>query len=328
MLVWAEHFDAAAAMVDLALERVNGDDTKTRIGVQALPTEILSSLEEAAHKDASLATYHAGKLPTEIFGEIFSILTDEGATQAILVSHVCSHWRLVALNTPSLWRILVLVFSSLSNNLAEKTKVWKERAGGNIRELCVRIKLFEGDMGLQVTTVLQDMLWDRLQICRFERVPTDIIANVLDGLSMRHILSSLIGLDLFSLGLGDLRTLTVDNLGLSQLRNLTICKVTFSWNMIFTYNLVSLVIMEPNILRGGSPLDILQANPMLEVLVLDNVEPPDTTPRFTLFFISSHPSGCHRHTSAVLLRHQHAIFAHPALSYQHRRGRHVLIITT
>jgi F-box/TPR repeat protein Pof3 len=265
-----QQFDTAAKMVDLALERVSGNYTKTRMGV-ALPTETVSSWEETAHWDASLAAYHARRLPIEIFGEIFAIATDVDVTRAILVSHVCSRWRSVALNTPSLWRYLVLT----SKNPAEKTEEWKKQSGGDIRELCVRIKLFEGDMDL--TTVLQNIPWDRLRICRLERVPIDLITNILNSLSMRHVLSSLIGLELNSLGLDDLRTLTVGDVALSQIQTLTIHSLMFSWNMISTRDLVSLCVTRSSVL-SGSLLNVLKANPMLEELILNTGEPPDTSP--------------------------------------------------
>lgn len=106
---------------------------------------------------------------------------------------------------------------------------------------------------------------------------------------MLHVLTNLIELDVMatgSMGLSASETLFFDGVALSQLQSLKFCNVSFSWDAISSRGLIALVIMNSIVSPGGSILDILQANPMLEKVVLEvplaqSRAPPITT--FSLF---------------------------------------------
>jgi hypothetical protein len=58
------------------------------------------------------------QLPVEILAHVFVLGSEDDIMLPIIVSHVCRKWRLIALRTPSLWRIVTLT---------PQTQMWRER---------------------------------------------------------------------------------------------------------------------------------------------------------------------------------------------------------
>ena len=254
--------ETALKMLKLAMERIKENDTKRRVEVEALKQQIVDSaktLDERKHRHASRA-YHGEKLPVEIFGEIFGLLVASDVTQAIMVSHVCKHWRAVALSTPSLWRTLVLA----KKDPARKTKEWIKRSQGQIRELCIRIK-FE-DSRVPLSSALLGFPWNHLRVCRLNNVSSLAVCKMLAGL---HILSNLVELE--DAGRGEvIKDIFQYRIPKSKLRFLTIRNRSLNWDILsgFTH-LESLVIKDSVLTLHGDVRRIMEFNPMLERIILD-----------------------------------------------------------
>jgi hypothetical protein len=275
--------DTALKMVELAVERIKGDDTKRRVELVALKQQILDSakeLEERRRRHASRAAYHGGKLPVEIFGEIFGLLVASDVTQAIVVSHVCKHWRAVAISTPYLWRTLVLA----KKDPGGKTREWTKRSQSHIRELCVRAKFEESNVPL--SSALLSFPWSHLRVCRLDNAASLAFYNILADLSLTRILTNLVELEHSGLPGNELKALFLDKIPNSHLRSLTINRQSFGWGILSDLTkLVSLVIRNSFATPGGDLLGVLEANPTLETIVLDLTapyRPPPTSLPLTL----------------------------------------------
>ena len=83
--------------------------------------------EDLVRLDASLAPHNHNLLPNEILSHIFILLAmDRGSVKfpisksdappQLAISHVCSHWRKVALSTPELWNDTYLIYQTVSPN--------------------------------------------------------------------------------------------------------------------------------------------------------------------------------------------------------------------
>jgi len=77
------------------------------------------------------------RLPPELLGEIFRYCLpqnyhEKGAHKAVMLpSHVCKHWRDVALSTPTLWTNVVLhVTNETFESRAALVTTWFARSGG------------------------------------------------------------------------------------------------------------------------------------------------------------------------------------------------------
>src|SRR3984885_8964598 len=77
------------------------------------------------------------RLPPELLGEIFRYCLpqnyhEKGAHKAVMLpSHVCKHWRDVALSTPTLWTNVVLhVTNETFESQAALVTAWFSRSGG------------------------------------------------------------------------------------------------------------------------------------------------------------------------------------------------------
>jgi hypothetical protein len=67
-------------------------------------------------------THPIHSLPGELLAHIFVLGSNLDVTFPIIVSHVCSAWRDVALHTPSLWRRI-----TLNSNAHYRLDMWRER---------------------------------------------------------------------------------------------------------------------------------------------------------------------------------------------------------
>lgn len=151
-------YDTSLMMFDLALEPVrpeSPDDTKRRLELAALKAEAHEARREADWQRRRAAT-HIGKLPVEIFLEIFPEVISADCASILHISHVCRHWRDVLGNTPQLWTTLVLT----GKKPARKAKLWMNRSHGKIRELCIRATAADN------TDWIHLVHWNRLRIVR------------------------------------------------------------------------------------------------------------------------------------------------------------------
>jgi hypothetical protein len=266
-------------MVDFALGRIKQDDTKRRIELETLKQQVVDSvgaLEEHRRRHTSRTTYHGEKLPVEIFGEIFGLLVASDLIHAIVVSHVCRHWRAVALSTPSLWRILVLA----KKDPARKTREWIQRSQGRIRELIIRTQ-FEHS-GTPLSSALQGFPWNHLRVCRLDhaaslaisRIPVDLSTTPINLVELEH--AGWPGMAFFPYKILN-----------PHLRSLTIKNQSLSWDVLSGLTkLVSLVVRNVSISSDGSLVDVLQANPMLEEIVLEVSSYPFTSLSQTLHHLT------------------------------------------
>lgn len=241
-------------MIDLAFERIGDSDVTERVKLDTLKLQIVNS------KRRVRASHQSGRLPVETFGEIFKLLAATDITRVIVVSLVCRYWRAVALNTPSLWRTLVLTAS----DPAGKVKEWTKRSQGHVRELCIRAGFHTTNVRL--SAALQSFPWDRLQICRLDQASAVAIQSILEDLSMTRVLSNLVELEATGLHAGRVMPKRIIR---AKLPSLILRDIWLRWDDITTNELVSLVMTNSRIYAGGSLLSVLKANPMLEKVVLE-----------------------------------------------------------
>lgn len=94
----------------------------------------LQSAVTLAHEEAVRAsTNYIARLPIELLNFVFQFANESPACPARL-SHVCTHWRSVALAMPSLWHTLYLAKPPPAK-AAVKAKAWIERSRGNVTTL-------------------------------------------------------------------------------------------------------------------------------------------------------------------------------------------------
>lgn len=278
-------------MVEFAIGRIKEDDAKRRVELEVLKEQVIDSkgvFEEKRRRHASLTTYHGDKLPAEIFGEIFGLLVASDITQAIVVSHVCRHWRAVALATPSLWHTLILA----KKDPDRKTREWIKRSRGHIRELAIRPKF--NDSGVPLSSALQGFPWNHLRVCRLDHAASLAINQILGDLSLNTLIDLI---ELEHLGSVGHETTTVFPCKISNphLRSLTIKNQSFNWGVLSDLTkLVSLVVRKTLVTPGGSLADVLEANPMLEEIVLEFLSVRDDNP-------PSPPPTLHRLTHLEIL---------------------------
>ena len=257
-------YDTALRMAELALERVNPQDSKRHAELDSLKQQIFDSVGQ------SKPIYYAANLPVEIFTEIFKVLVTSDVAQAVQLSHVCRHWRAIALNTPSLWKMLVLS----KKDPAGKTREWIKRSRGNIQELCLRKRLVESVF--PGGSVLDGFRWKNLRICRLENTPDFLLHHILRSLSATDTLSSLTEIE-YVASKDELQPFPF-RMADSQLRSLTIRNLLLKWedfrmtrlrSLEITGSLVARDTHTTNMLTPIEEFRFLEANPFLEKLILE-----------------------------------------------------------
>jgi hypothetical protein len=267
-------------MAELALARVKVDDTKRRVELETLKrlaVDLASAVEKEKCRQTSRGAYHGGKLPVEIFGEIFDLVVTRNVTEVITISHVCKHWRTVALGMPSLWRTLILVKKDPVN----KMKEWIKRSEGRIRELCIR-SVSDGVHMIGLWNVIfLEFPWNRLQVFRLDSVTSQGMRKGFE--SATRILSNLVEVEYTGWVGNESRAAFPHMIANSNLQSLTLSNLHFDWKDLSGFTkLVSLVIQNAIIYSNGSHLiDVLEANPMLEVIVvqIQDHAPPRSLPQ-------------------------------------------------
>ncbi|KAG1829076.1 hypothetical protein EV424DRAFT_1317288 [Suillus variegatus] len=149
--------EAAIKMIDLALERIKSDDTQRHQELNALKSQATNALKAAdERRRARIAktAYHIGKLPVEIFAEILGLVVATDHAQILKLSHVCKHWRGIAIKTPSLWQTLVVS----KNRPTRKVRLWMERAQTRISDLSFHHNISEMDWP-SILSELSSLSW-------------------------------------------------------------------------------------------------------------------------------------------------------------------------
>lgn len=251
--------DASLTMVTMALERIKADDTKRRFELLKLQENVLEA-QRQIEEHRRRVQYHFGKLPIEIFAEIFRLFVSETQNQLLILLHVNKGWRDIAWNIPALWDTLVITH----RNPSRKVALWVIRSKGRIRELRVRAEVLRNlDWPFDS---LRGLEWDRLRICKIEGWD---LAQYLESISMSHILSTLEDLqidDLSALSL-DRRTLFLENSGL---RALTMSHCNFSWSTLSAH-VENLRYLAARSSDGGIGMFLaLKSNPNLETLLIES----------------------------------------------------------
>jgi F-box/TPR repeat protein Pof3 len=260
-------------MVTMALERIKADDTKRRVELSKLKEDVLDAQRQVdEHKRR--VQYHFGKLPTEIFAEIFRLLVSEDHTRLLVLLHVSKAWRDIVWHTPSLWDTLVITH----RNPTRKVALWINRTKGRIRELRVRVHVLRNlDWSFDS---LRGLKWDKLRVCKIEAWD---LAQYLESISMSHILFTLddLQIDDLSAPSPDRCTLFPENSGLRVL-NMSHCHL--SWSVLAAH-VGNLTYLAAHGCDGGNEMLLaLEANPNLETLIIESshnfapLPPSHTTP--------------------------------------------------
>ena len=255
--------DASLTMVTMALERIKANDTKRRDELSKLKEDVLEAQNQIDRHRRRLQ-YHFGKLPTEIFAEIFCKLVTEDHTQLLILLHISKKWRDITWHTPALWDTLVITH----RNPTRKVALWLNRSHGRIRELRVQKGVMHNlDWSFDS---LGGMKWDRLRVCK---IVTWDLARFLESISMSHILSAL-----EELQIDDILAPSPDRCALfpenSCLRALTMNRCTFSW-IILSAHLRNLKYLATRSCDGGNGMFLaLEANLNLETLVIESNNDP------------------------------------------------------
>ncbi|KAI6125707.1 hypothetical protein EV401DRAFT_1936883, partial [Pisolithus croceorrhizus] len=254
---------SATKMVDLALTRLQSDDSKHRgklLELREKSVKAQVAAERERQSRLAKTAYHVGKLPTEILAEIFVTLVDADPCQAVRLSHVCSHWRRVIVGTPVFWRTLVLS----NRHPVRKTKIWLERSGFRIYTLTVRRALSSSEFPT-ILAHLRSLSWSHLEALHVHSSFFPELSLLLSGMSMAHLFSNLKQISLDSCGTLDFTLLPVREW---KLRELSLMGKTLFPETQWRY-LTQLKVLHIRQLPTHFPLSTIEALPSVENLVLE-----------------------------------------------------------
>lgn len=254
---------SAMKMVDLALTRLQGHDSKHRgklLELREKSVQAQMAIERERQLHLAKMAYHVGKLPTEILTEIFAILVDANPCQAVMLSHVCGHWRRIIVGAPIFWRTLVLS----NRHPARKTRTWLERSGFRIATLSVRRALSSSEFPT-ILAHLRDLSWDHLEALHAHSSFFSELSQLLSAMSTTHLFSNLKQLSLESCGTLDVKFLPIREW---KLRELSLVGRT-GFPETHWQCLTQLRMLHVRQLPTRFSLSTLQALPLVESLVLD-----------------------------------------------------------
>ncbi|KAF6757415.1 hypothetical protein DFP72DRAFT_233645 [Ephemerocybe angulata] len=151
-------FDSATKMIDAALKRLKGDETKRRDELSTLKNDIAVAEEDYIRR----TTNHWTHLQFELFADIAQMLVDEDIKHLIPLSHVCKDWRRVVEDRPGLWSTLVI---GRARPWA-KAERWIKHSKGVIHSLTVPYESHE--RGKWDGDGLSGIRWDQLRAFKAE----------------------------------------------------------------------------------------------------------------------------------------------------------------
>ncbi|KIJ67887.1 hypothetical protein HYDPIDRAFT_25350 [Hydnomerulius pinastri MD-312] len=156
----AKKYGSAIKMADYAVIRLRSGDTQRRSQILEIREEAIEAqavAEKQRQSQLSKTSYLLGKLPVEILVEIFNTLVSDDHTWAIRLSQVCGHWRHILVDTPSLWRTLVLTH----RHPLRKAKIWKQRSKDRISSISLSSSLSPLDSP-SIISELKSLSWEHL----------------------------------------------------------------------------------------------------------------------------------------------------------------------
>ena len=238
-------------MADHALSHLRPEDAQRRASLVELREKAAAEKQRASQ--VTQTSYLLGKLPVETLVQIFTVLIDEDHTWAVKLSHVCGHWRLILINTPSAWQTLVLS----KRHPFRKAKLWKQRAKNRIARISVSMPSLDR---ASVFAQLQDLDFSSLRISGEAFVE---LHRILSDVSLLHKFSMLDELILFDYACRD--HLSGPNWNLKTLHLIgSISMVDEWWKRIQQLKELCL----DGAVAGFSDV-VFTANPSLEKLVLN-----------------------------------------------------------
>ncbi|KAG2146480.1 uncharacterized protein EDB93DRAFT_1149293 [Suillus bovinus] len=185
--------ESAIKMIDLALERIKPDDVQRRQELNSLKSQATNALiatDERRRARISKTAYHIGKLPVEIFAEIFGFVVAADHAQILKLSHVCKHWHGMAIKTPSLWQTLVVS----KHRPTRKVRLWMERARTHISDLSFHHNISEMDLS-SILLELSTLSWCGLRSLAASGSLFSRLYDLLHQLSKTEAISRLEHLD-------------------------------------------------------------------------------------------------------------------------------------
>ncbi|KAG1770428.1 hypothetical protein EDD22DRAFT_865910 [Suillus occidentalis] len=186
--------EAAIKMIDLALERIKPDDAQRLQEFNTLKsqaTDALKAADERRRARIAKTAYHIGKLPVEIFAEILGIVVVADHAHILKLSHVCKHWRGMAIKTPLLWQTLVVS----KHRPTLKVRLWMERARTHILHLSFHHNIPEMDWP-SILSELSSLSWCGLRSLAASGSLFSRLYDLLHQLSKTEAISHLEHLDI------------------------------------------------------------------------------------------------------------------------------------
>ena len=129
-----KHFESASTMVSEGL-RLATEKNSNLLGELRLIQENIDKSISAQKRKQSRKACHVANMPAELLGLVFEFWMQEDVSASVTASHICGHWRYVALNYPFLWTNLVVSRIDLPKRLEKKITQWSKRSGGRLEQL-------------------------------------------------------------------------------------------------------------------------------------------------------------------------------------------------
>ena len=265
----------------MALDRLNPSDSRHVGELKNLRAKSVCALEKQARLISQKSVYHFGKLPVEICATVFALSVEESKSAIVTLSHVCRHWRDVALGAPELWRSLTLTRKTTKRQV----EAWIQRSRSILYELSTRDE-FLMEWRPDISPILSGILWERLETLSLDLTTgTNHLHNLLPpGVYQRLRPVSLAIVDKLSTTkqtqlsfwepLEGVDLSRVQSLALSHVLSIpwmTLSRVTTLRNLTLSTQTISITDIYP----------LLHANPQLEELHLEcasRPQPSSTVP--------------------------------------------------
>jgi len=107
LLTLLNQHDRALAMATAALQRVKPTDIRRKKEIQGLQdATMIAKLRHEENLRAQIC--HIAKLPFELLALVFQEAVQAMGTHPFHLTHVCGHWRRVAMDMPVLWSTLTI----------------------------------------------------------------------------------------------------------------------------------------------------------------------------------------------------------------------------
>jgi hypothetical protein len=268
-------------MVDLALERLRQTDTRHIDELNILRAKSVKALGKQARLASQKSMYHFGKLPIEICSAIFLLAMENHKSRVVTFSHVCRHWRDVALGAPELWRSLTMTRKTTKRQV----EAWIQRSRGMLFELATKEDFLFG-WRLDLVPLFSGIIWERLETLSLELTTG---AKDLHDLLPADIFPRLRPLDISFTDsstppkqVSDKFWSSLDAIDVSRLRSLSFTHISnIPWNTFSRITTLRALSISSDALPLPDTLQLLHNNPNLEHLTLSCVsrfQPSSTVP--------------------------------------------------